>query len=175
MFQTDFQRENDTWKLPLYNLGITQKAKGAEIDVLWTPSRQLQLQAGYTSLPFAKITATGTLQDLGRRIFGMPKARATLTAKYTFVSGMLKGVYVGTSVVSSSTLYPSNLYDWHNAYTAPGYVQADAFVGYETKAYGRKVTFSLNVKNVADRGGFIYDADTPNPPRAWYFTTKVSM
>jgi iron complex outermembrane receptor protein len=117
-------------------------SRGLELEGVVSLTDSLDLRAAYTyqDVRFTEDPAGG---NEGNRPYTIPEHRAALWADYTFRSGALEGIKVGGGV----RYVGSSFADDANTLKVPGYVVADAAIGYERDNYGVQV----NVTNLFDK------------------------
>ena len=174
--EEDFILEQQTGKSPLYDLGADEISEGAELDLVWTPTRNFQIGFNDTYLPDCKTVAFPSVpQQVGVRLPLVPVERANLYGKYTFTTGSFKGLYVGGGLVGQTTDQGVYVGEWNFGVHMPGFVMGQAFLGYQTVVFGRKVDYKVNIHNLFDRSGFSWDPTVPQDPTSFYFTVRVSL
>lgn len=169
----DYSHQGQNGDLVRYNLGGVGRAQGLEAEVVWTPTKNLQVSANYTNLPMAKYTAfPGVPQQIGLRFPSTPKRAANLSAKYTFDEGSLAGLYVGGWLHEQSETRGVMAADWHYDVHIPELLQLEAFAGYKYKNFD----IVFNIRNLTNRGGYVMNnAFQPNPPRSYLLTLKYTL
>lgn len=140
--------------------------------------------------------ALSKLQD-GAAVAELRKWRFNLVANYTFLSGMLKGAYVGggyrwqsKNVIGYPMIYTAEsnygTYDLSKPYWGPSEDAIDLWVGYSRKLTSKiDWRVQLNVRNVGDKDGIIPitvqpDGVTPaayriKPTQEWSLTNTFSF
>jgi iron complex outermembrane receptor protein len=169
----DYSHQGQGGTLVEYNLGGVGRSQGMEADITWLPMKQLLLSANYTNLPVAKyLEYPGVPAEQGRRFGSTPKQQGNLTAKYSFDSGALAGLYLGTWIHAQTGTNGVLGGDWHYAVDLPGLVQVSGFAGYKL----RDLDFRFNVDNLTDRDGYqMNNAFQPQSPRAYYLTVRYTV
>jgi len=159
-----------------------QRAKGVELEVMWTPMLNYQLMLSFTDTYFSKSmknpALTGAAQyemvESGRRLGYSPKYSVGLFNKYTFINGRLKGFSVAAGINGMSTTMPrvENIGDAYDF--SPGFVVGDLTLGYRAKFFEREIWYTLNCNNVTDKlyqkGQFAY-----GEPRKITFRTTFAF
>jgi iron complex outermembrane receptor protein len=172
----EFNFVSSTTTEPRYDLGVAQRTEGAELDVIWTPRANFQVDANYTWLPTAETTSNpNSPAAVGTRMATTPIHRFNLNGKYTFTSGALRGIYIGGGVLAQSSSRGAPGQSYQNQVPESAGLIADAFIGYNTKILGRTTDLRLNVKNFTDERAFILNPDNPTIPISVYFTLRFSM
>jgi len=128
-----------------------------------------------------------TENDGGTKL-GTRRHKANLFTRYTFLSGPLRGAYLGGGFNYQSKLFtgldPADREVW-----SPGYWRADAVAGYTVRGLrkDRRLSFQLNVYNLAnDRDALVvrYSWETgvqrpfrtvPQPPTTWRLTSNFEF
>jgi iron complex outermembrane recepter protein len=159
-----------------YDLGESERSEGAEFDLIYTPSRNLQVATNYTWLPIAKtLAAPSTPQQVGVRFRGTPVHRGNINARYTFSQGVLNGAYIGGGLLAQSSTIGELTASWQYAVRVPGFLNASAFAGYSMKLAERTLDIRVNVKNAFDRGGFSWDPYAVEAPISYLLTVRLSQ
>jgi outer membrane receptor protein involved in Fe transport len=128
--------------------GQTQ-TKGYESEWVWTP--QLNYQVLLSGSYFTKkneVTNPAEPREIGSHLESVPRYTVSLWNKYTFLTGALKGAYVGGgfTALGESYVHPS----WTVPIKSDPVVLADVLVGYLTKVGDVPVNFHASVRNLAD-------------------------
>lgn len=155
--QTDVSFTNPAYTSSLAGSGVPQylaqgevRVKGGEVAVSArvTDSFTMVANAGYID---AKTTASSSAALVGDRITGVASVTGSASARYTFRTGVLKGLRVGSSV----TYTGKRLTDLGSATVLRASVGAiqnySAFATYEWKAGRWRHSINLNVQNVFDK------------------------
>ena len=83
----------------------------------------------------------------GKRLGGVPRNSGSLWTTYEFQNGSpLKGLKVGAGAVARDLAQGDN----YNDFQLPGYATVNMMAAYETKAFGKKTTFQVNLNNLLD-------------------------
>jgi iron complex outermembrane recepter protein len=169
----DYSDQGQGGDLVKYNLGGVGRAQGMEAEVTWVPIKALQLSANFTNLPVAEyLQYPGVPQQVGLRFPGTPKRQANLTAKYSFDTGPLAGLYLGTWIHTQTGTRGIIAGDWHYGVELPDLTQVSAFAGYKYREFDVR----LNVDNLTDRGGYVMNnAFQPQSPRAYFLTVRYTL
>ena len=117
------------------------RIKGAELEVLATVWRDLDVIAAYTYLD-AKV-AEG--DNAGKHIETVPEHQASLWAKYRFSMFGVSGFSIGAGV-----RYIGSVWDGTDTIETPGYTLYDAMFAWENKNW----RFQINGVNLADKEHF---------------------
>lgn len=170
----DFPTEAAQGVFPLYVLGGVERAQGIELELTYSPVRNLQLILSADYVPEAKtIRDPQTPNQVGVRIENMPEKTVSLWTKYNFVKGKLRGFFVGggARVTSAFRIHPS----WDVPFEEDGYTKIDVIAGWTGK-FGDDInaTVSLHGDNVFDEDyfdGMFFYAE----PARWWISTRLSF
>lgn len=134
------QKNRKTWDA-VSNLGYTQigeaRIRGAELEVLATIARDVDLIGAYTYLD-AKVLSG---DNAGKRIETVPEHQASLWGKYRFSLFGQAGFSLGGGV-----RYVGAVWDGADTIQTPGYTLYDAMAAWENKNW----RFQINGTNLAD-------------------------
>lgn len=185
-----------------YGNGTLRRVEGSELEVIWTPKRNYQMVASASWLWQAEtllntaINPTATDQatidaryyNYEFRMPGVSEYRLNLFNKYTFTTGIAKGLNVAGGVRYASTMNIENStnYDSKNGgLTAGDYVVFDGNISYPWEVGGFRVVTTLNVTNLTNEdyvegGGGFGNANSGvgysfSPPRTWMLTNTLSF
>lgn len=159
---------------PRYNPNLPGQQRGAntavgeatsdgfEAELTWSPTRALQLLAGYTYLDgyVSRDLNTSPATWSGRPLPNNYYHRATFLTKYQFDEGRLKGFDVVVGLNWRSEIFRDAInatVDSTTTLVSPvrrfgkDYLDGDFKLGYRTKLLGRRTTFQFNMKNVFGR------------------------
>lgn len=135
------QKNRKTWD-STSNLGYTQigkaRIRGAELEVLATVARDLDLIGAYTYLD-AKVEEGS---NAGKHIETVPEHQASLWAKYRFALLGMDGFSLGGGV-----RYIGSVWDGADTIQTPGYTLLDAMAAWENKNW----RFQVNGTNLTDK------------------------
>jgi len=161
----------------VYDLGGTERSEGIEAEIAWTAPHHFQLTGNVTWLPTATYLSFPQVpQQQGLRFPSTAKLAGNLIGKYSILSGVLNGVYVGGDIHAQTSTRGVLATDWTYAIQIPALVEVNAFVGYQTPLAEHNLNLRLNIKNVTDRRGFEMDnAFRPNDPISFYLTADLSL
>ena len=138
------QKNRKTWD-STSNLGYTQigkaRIRGAELEVLATVARDVDLIGAYTYLD-AKVEEG---DNAGKHIETVPQHQASLWAKYRFALLGVDGFSVGGGV-----RYIGAVWDGTDTIQTPGYTLFDAMASWENKNW----RFQINGTNLTDKTYF---------------------
>ena len=148
-----------------------QRARGAEADVIWEPSKSFSLLASYAYTD-AKVTQDAfTPSNVGQQLSRVPEHSGRLAARYRFTEGTLKGFGIGVGMTAASgaqTTLP-------NTDKTKGYAVFDAQASYETGPF----RISASVTNLTNKLYFLpylylnQSVVRPGTPRSGFVTISV--
>ena len=136
--------------------GGEQKSKGFDIDVIYSPIRQLQIVGSFANTDH-KFTESAVPSTLGETFPQAIKTRYSLLTKYTFTDGDAKGLSLGLGISGGSKA----LQDYQNfggkdvARYEPARMTAELFAGFRAKLLGQSTLFQLNVKNLTKADDYV--------------------
>ena len=171
------------------NSGL-HRVEGAEFDLIWTPSPNIQLLAGYSNFwtrdvlvddPSVINVANGGLYDPElndgrdfnwRTLAQVPEHLFSFWGKYSFTDGRFRGLSAGFggNYESESPGDQSRNRGW----IAGNFWKFDAMLAYQTEVFSRRTTFQLNVSNVFDRQ-YITGSFGLAPARIWRLSARVEF
>jgi len=159
---------------PRYNPNLPGQNKGAgasvgeattdgvDLEVVWSPTKRMQILSTYSYLD-GRVTkdANIALANLkGRPLPNNYDHRATFLAKYRFTDGALKGldVMLGATwrgkifrdVINATNDSTTTIIDPVERY-GDALWDGDFKLGYATKAFGHKIRFQFNAKNIFEK------------------------
>lgn len=185
---------------PRYNPNLPGQQKGAnktvgeatsegfEVEVIWSPVKQVQVLAAYTYLDgyVSKDLNTSPATWEGRPLPNNYYHRAAALAKYRFTDGRLKGldVVVGANwrseifrdAINATSDSTTTLVSPVARFGKPAW-DGDFKLGYQTRVFGRRTTFQFNIKNLFGRElgvGWKPAADRTYAYEQYYFTVPKS-
>jgi iron complex outermembrane recepter protein len=138
----------------------TVLSRGVELDVAGQVTENLSVIGSYT-FDSAKITYDHNNGTTGHRFNGVAPNVGNIWAKWDTAPGLPEGWEFGGGFYAMDRRWGDNLNTW----VLPAYVTFDAMTAYRTLLGGHKVTFRINVKNLADTRYFAY---TDNGTNAYY-------
>ena len=149
----DDQNNNVTY----WELSGLERVSGVETDFVWTPNRNFQLmftyswnyEANIVSDPSRTIPFEIAFQN-GRQLHNAPEHNLAVWGKYNFTEGKWKGLSFGLGVRATSAAESGNNQPFR-FHVNPGYNVWDSRIGYETKVFGKRTVFSLNLENMFDQ------------------------
>ncbi len=185
--------DSQTGSVADYNLSRNSglhRVEGAEFDLIWTPTPNLQLLAGYSNFwtrdvltddPTVINVVNGGLYDPqyndGRdfnwhTLAQVPEHLFSFWGKYTLADGRLDGLSVGFggNYESESPGDQSRNRGW----VAGNFWKFDAMLAYQTEVFSRRTTFQLNVSNLFDRK-YITGSFGLAPARIWRLSARVEF
>ncbi len=148
-----------------------QRARGAELDVIYEPTRAFSLLAsyGYTDADVRR----DTVVPVGSRLPRVPTNRGRLATRYRFLGGSLSGLELGAGVMASSAA----------VMTLPNALQSDAYTVFDAQAsydFG-SLELGLRLDNLFDRKYFLpyqyftQDAVRPGNRRSAFLTISIDF
>lgn len=146
---------NDVTKLTDWRTSGAARSRGLEVDVAGQLGRNWSAIAS-----FAYIDAKTTEDPLyaGNRLWNVARQTASISAVYDF--GQVFGGERRLRVGAGAHYVGKRAGDSANSFELPAYTTVDAFATYDTRLYGRKVKFQLNVKNLFDKTYYPSAANT---------------
>ncbi|WP_133543454.1 TonB-dependent siderophore receptor [Mesocricetibacter intestinalis] len=127
-----------------------QRSRGLEVDINGYLTRDLSLSATYTYTKVKNIANDAYPAAIGKQLIGVPEHQAALFLSYE-LGHFLHGDWrlgAGARYLGSWNAYTSN---YKTAYKIPDAVIYDAFLAYDTKIGGQKLSLQLNGKNLSDK------------------------
>ncbi len=168
------------------DLSGAERARGVDVDFYIRPIRNLQIGGGglynkteivavnptTLATPLALTFAANTGPNapyslLGRRTPNAAKWSGNGYVRYEFTEGAFKGLGTGFSYIYMAPRREGDTLRW-----SEGWKRWDANASYRTRVLNRATTFSLVIRNVADRH-YRADRDTFAQPRQ--FVGSVSL
>ena len=146
---------NDVTKLTDWRTSGAARSRGLEVDVAGQLSKNWSAIASY-----AYIDAKTTEDPLyaGNLLWNVARQTASLSAVYDF--GQVFGGEGRLRMGAGAHYVGKRAGDSANSFVLPGYTTVDAFATYDTRLYGKKVKFQLNVKNLFDKTYYPSAANT---------------
>ncbi|WP_109078756.1 TonB-dependent siderophore receptor [Aggregatibacter kilianii] len=127
-----------------------QRSRGVEVDVNGYITDKLSASATYTYTKVKHRENKSYPDAVGQQLNGVPKHQAALFLSYDlgeFLNGQWR-IGAGARYLGSWNAYTS---DYATSYKIPDATIYDAFLAYETKVAGKKVSLQLNGKNLSDK------------------------
>ena len=135
------------------NIVGKQRSRGVEFDLNGQLTDQLSVAANYTYTNAKSLENENFGNAVDKQLSGVPKHQASLFLAYNvgeFDFGNIR-VGGGARYLGSWYAYTNN---YAKSYKIPHAVVYDAFVAYDTKISGKKVSFQLNGKNLTNKTYF---------------------
>ena len=123
-----------------------QESKGAEVQLIYLPVPNWQMQLGY-SYNDARVTQTLIAIQQRARLWNVPRQQVNLWTRYNIPGGHLKGLGVGLGVIYVGDRLGAITNDPTLQLKMSGYTRVDTAIYYQWKRY----SFALNVSNALDR------------------------
>ncbi|MCG8525885.1 MAG: TonB-dependent receptor [Opitutales bacterium] len=136
---------------PLFVQAGVQRVSGAEVEIFYTPTKELSFTFGYSHIwEAATVEDTANPHTIGLRRFNTPRNAFVFTPRYEFTEGKLEGLYIGGTVEykGDHQSHPNNIIV---PLINPDFTVLDLFAGYTTEISGHETTFRLNINNLFDR------------------------
>ena len=132
------------------NIVGKQRSRGVEFDLNGQITDSLSVAANYTYTKVKSLENELYPDAVNRQLSGVPKHQASLFLAYNVGEFGFGNIRVG-----GGARYLGSWYAYNNTYTKayklPHAVVYDAFIAYDTKISGKKVSFQLNGKNLTDK------------------------
>ncbi|HUB28146.1 MAG TPA: TonB-dependent receptor [Terracidiphilus sp.] len=147
-----------------------QRAKGAEADLIWEPTRAFSLLANYAYTE-AAVTQDNAI-PIGNVLARVPRNSGRVAARYRVQHGAAEGLSFGSGVTGFSARQDT----LPNTLSTPGYAVVDAQAAYD---FGRRYTIEGSAVNLTDRHTFDpfeyfgFPVVMPNQPLSAYVTLKI--
>ena len=132
--------------LPISRIQGEQESKGLELEGIWLPVPNWQVQVGGTYID-AKVTKSSNPVFIGRKMVNVPRASGNLWTRYNFPGGPLRGFGLGLGVIMQGKRLAGTPTTQTSSFMLPGYTRFDSACYYQMKGYD----FALNITNVLDR------------------------
>ena len=127
-----------------------QRSRGVEFDLNGQITDNLSVAANYTYTKVKSLENELYPNAVNQQLSGVPKHQASLFLAYNVGEFDFGNIRVG-----GGARYLGSWYAYNNTYTKayklPHAVVYDAFIAYDTKISGKKVSFQLNGKNLTDK------------------------
>lgn len=169
----DFAEEAAQGITPIYILSGLARSEGAEMDLVYSPTRNYQALISWSRLWEARTVEAQDARQVGIRLQGAPEYTFSFWNKYTFVSGPLNRVYVGAGVRYTGPIrvHPS----WSATIYSEPYAYVDLLVGYRWKpSQSTNAEISLRVENLLDED-YLDGTFRPSEPIRGYVTARLTF
>lgn len=145
----DFAREAELGRSPLYIFSGLNESSGFEFDAKFSPIKNFQMVLSYSSLWQAETVEAQDVRMIGVRNQGSPRSQFSIYNKYTFVTGKLRGLYVGSGLrwVGEMHIHPS----WDVPLNTDPYWYGDLLVGYKWQWKKVAADLSVRAENIFDQ------------------------
>jgi outer membrane receptor protein involved in Fe transport len=171
------------------NSGL-HRVEGAEFDLIWTPTRNIQALIGYSNFwtravidddPSVINVRNGGLYDPAMNdgedanwhtLAQVPEHLFHIWAKYTWNEGRLRGLSIGAggNYESASPGDQSRNRGW----IAGDFWKFDAMAAYRTKLGGLDTTFQFNASNLFDKE-YVTGSFGLAPTRIWRLSARIAF
>jgi iron complex outermembrane receptor protein len=147
-----------------------QRAKGAEADLTWEPTRAFSMLANYAYTE-AAVTRDNAI-PVGNVLARVPRNSGRVAVRYRVLNGAAEGLSFGAGVTGFSARQDT----LPNTISTPGYAAIDTQASYD---FGRRYTIEGSAVNLADRHTydpyeyFGFAVVMPNQPFSAYVTLKI--
>ncbi|MBN6063979.1 TonB-dependent siderophore receptor [Aggregatibacter actinomycetemcomitans] len=135
------------------NIVGKQRSRGVEFDLNGQLTDNLSVAANYTYTNVKSLENARYPRAVGKQLSGVPKHQASLFLAYNVGEFDFGRIRLGGGARYLGSWYAYNA-SYANSYKLPHAVVYDAFVAYDTKISGKKVSFQLNAKNLTDKTYF---------------------
>ena len=132
------------------NIVGKQRSRGVEFDLNGQITDSLSVAANYTYTKVKSLENELYPDAVNQQLSGVPKHQASLFLAYNVGEFDFGNIRVGGGARYLGSWHAYNS-DYTKAYKLPHAVVYDAFIAYDTKISGQKVSFQLNGKNLADK------------------------
>ncbi|QEH45462.1 TonB-dependent siderophore receptor [Aggregatibacter actinomycetemcomitans] len=142
------------------NIVGKQRSRGVEFDLNGQLTDNLSIAANYTYTKAKSLENSEYPNAVGKQLSGVPKHQASLFLAYNVGEFEFGNIRIGGGLryLGSWNAYFVNVNNkpqsYAKAYKLPHAVVYDAFIAYDTKISGKKVSFQLNGKNLTDKTYF---------------------
>lgn len=123
-----------------------QVSKGLELEGVWLPVPNWQIQAGGTYID-AKVTKSSNAATIGRRFVNVARASGNLWTRYNVPTGRLRGFGAGLGIIMQGRRLAGTPTTQTAAFMLPGGARFDTAFYYNMKGYD----LALNIANIVDR------------------------
>jgi len=127
-----------------------QRSRGVEIDINGYLTDKLSASATYTYTRVKHRENTNYPYSVGKQLNGVPKHQGALFLSYDLGSFLRGNWRIGTGAryLGAWNAYTSN---YKTSYKISDAIIYDAFLAYDTKISGQKLSLQLNGKNLSDK------------------------
>ena len=132
------------------NIVGKQRSRGVEFDLNGQVTDNLSVAANYTYTKVKSLENELYPDAVNQQLSGVPKHQASLFLAYNVGEFDFGNIRVGGGARYLGSWHAYNS-DYTKAYKLPHAVVYDAFIAYDTKISGKKVSFQLNGKNLTDK------------------------
>ena len=132
------------------NIVGKQRSRGVEFDLNGQITDNLSVAANYTYTKVKSLENELYPDAVNQQLSGVPKHQASLFLAYNVGEFDFGNIRVGGGARYLGSWHAYNS-DYTKAYKLPHAVVYDAFIAYDTKISGQKVSFQLNGKNLTDK------------------------
>jgi len=132
------------------NIVGKQRSRGVEFDLNGQITDSLSVAANYTYTKVKSLENERYPDAVNQQLSGVPKHQASLFLAYNVGEFDFGNIRVGGGARYLGSWHAYNS-DYTKAYKLPHAVVYDAFIAYDTKISGKKVSFQLNGKNLTDK------------------------
>lgn len=132
------------------NIVGKQRSHGVEFDLNGQITDNLSVAANYTYTKVKSLENELYPDAVNQQLSGVPKHQASLFLAYNVGEFDFGNIRVGGGARYLGSWHAYNS-DYTKAYKLPHAVVYDAFIAYDTKISGKKVSFQLNGKNLTDK------------------------
>lgn len=151
----------------------SDNSEGYELELFASPTENWDMVLGYSVIDGKVVGAlSGALEGL--RLEGATPKRLTFHTSYTIDEGPLSGLRFGGGFVNAEGPIQQFGNPANRLVVEDGYTQIDLFARYTTVIGNNKVTFGLNVDNVADQF-FIRSRAATNDARQYVFSVSTKF
>ena len=132
------------------NIVGKQRSRGVEFDLNGQITDNLSVAANYTYTKVKSLENDLYPDAVNQQLSGVPKHQASLFLAYNVGEFDFGNIRIGGGARYLGSWHAYNN-DYTKAYKLPHAVVYDAFIAYDTKISGKKVSFQLNGKNLTDK------------------------
>ena len=132
------------------NIVGKQRSRGMEFDLNGQITDNLSVAANYTYTKVKSLENERYPNAVNQQLSGVPKHQASLFLAYNVGEFDFGNIRVGGGARYLGSWHAYNS-DYTKAYKLPHAVVYDAFIAYDTKISGKKVSFQVNGRNLTDK------------------------